>query len=807
MSAQEAAWVLLQFHMSETSTDVIFVNTVWPEERIRGKKTKDEMDREHLEVTSTDIWRKSAIDKYEERPPELEDLTLAEFMTEYSSKGKLTKRTKRAILRCRDYINDVVNYKREHVMLYVPFRRENEFLDRNKFETIFDENKERLMEVKEKFNSGVTSAELLEYVKNINESMGIEDDERAVAAVEGEERGATRAKVVVENDDTDIVPENVVASALVASNCPAVKKREDCMPLEDFYARMRMTNHRQRMIIEEVIHRLTTEDSEPLRIFFTGPAGCGKTFTLHLIMDVYNRYCKSKKIAYGDAEISGVTAYVACATTGKAAVALNGATVHSALKMVDRRLRQIRADRMREPFGAFDVILCGDMRQLPPVRASEVYKRPKSNGAVFSTEVMAWHTLEYFPLTQVVRQSDVVFSNLLTKIGDGAVLEDFEVELLESRFVDAEEAGSRSKAVRLYYSNADVDAYNDKIAKRSQDKVDHPARDFITGYRSQDEKYAAARALETSGRVETGNLPATIALCAEKPYMLLKNIDITDGLVNGIAGKLKLIEYDAKGEPCRVWLRCPPGVGILAKAKLAQRGYRRNMNAWIPIDLMSMQFQLKGKLLKHMSVKRTQFPLVPASAMTIHKSQGGTFDAVVYEYAANHPQKLVYVALSRATSLEGLYLTNKDGCHKFTHRGPNPDRALKAEFERFQQHPLETAFSRCERLVEKSAVTIATLNVRSLLLHNCEITSDAMLMSAHALVFTETGVDKDTPETIKGFTLVGAAKRPDQTRNAGVAIYVRDPLRAKVVTPAVPMQRGEALCVEVAALDLVVSGV
>ncbi|KAK8759627.1 hypothetical protein V5799_002740 [Amblyomma americanum] len=623
MSAQEAAWVLLQFHMSETSTDE--TNTVWPEERIRSKKTKDEMDREHLEATSTDIWRKSAIDKYEERPPELEDLTLAEFMTEYSSKGKLTKRTKRVILRCRDYdINDVVNYKREHVMLYVPFRRENEFLDRNKFETIFDENKERLMEVKEKFNSGVTSAELLEYVKNITESMGIEDDERAVAAAEGEERGATRAKVVVENDDTDIVPENAVASALVASNCPAVKKREDCMPLEDFYARMRMTNHRQRMIIEEVIHRLTTEHSEPLRIFFTGLAGCGNTFTLHLIMDVYNRYCKSKKIAYGDAEISGVNAYVACATTGKAAVALNGVTVHSAFKMVmsntredkglsaadlntfrtlfkgvrcviidegsmlssdllrqvDRRLRQIRADRMREPFGAFDVIL-----------------------------------------------------------------------------------------------------------------------------------------------------------------------------VNGMVGKLKLIEYEAQGEPCRVWLRCPPGVGILAKEKLAQRGYRRNMNAWIPIDLMSMQFQLKGKLLKHMSVKRTQFPLVPASAMTIHKSQGGTFDAVVYEYAANHPQKLVYVALSRAMSLEGLYLINKDGCHKFTHRGPNPDRALKAEFERLQQHPLETAFSRCERLVEKSAVTIATLNVRSLLLHNCEITSDAMLMSAHALVFTETGADKDTPETIKGFTL------------------------------------------------------
>nr|XP_054930532.1 uncharacterized protein LOC129386496 [Dermacentor andersoni] len=477
------------------------------------------------------------------------------------------------------------------------------------------------------------------------------------------------------------------------------------------------------------------------------------------------------------------------------------------LRHVDRRLRQIRCDRMDEPFGGFDIILCGDLRQLPPVRAAEVFKRPKASASVFITEVIPWHHLEYFPLTQVVRQSDAVFSNLLTKIGDGAPLEDLEVELLETRFVDLDGAAQCPDAVRLYYSNNEVDSYNEKVANLSRNKVEHPARDVVLGHRSQEEKELANRGMETFSRAETGNLPALVVLCMDKPYMLLRNIDITDGLVNGMVGTLKLIEYDAQSEPCRVWLRCPAGVGVMAKPKLAQRRFGRHINGCVPIDLVSMQFQLKGKLLKHMSEKRTQFPLIPASAMTIHKSEGGTFDAVVYEYASNHPQKLVYVALSRATCLEGLYLTNKEGCHKFTHRGPNVDNILKAEFDRLQKHTSETAFNRCEQLVANNTATVATLNVRSLSSHSESICMDSLLMSAHVLVFTETGDCTRNPVIIHGFHRVGSAHRVNQTRNAGVAIYVRKPLQGTIVTPPVPTEPGEALCIQIPALELVVAGV
>ncbi|GFU93139.1 uvrD_C_2 domain-containing protein [Trichonephila clavipes] len=63
---------------------------------------------------------------------------------------------------------------------------------------------------------------------------------------------------------------------------------------------------------------------------------------------------------------------------------------------------------------------------------------------------------------------------------------------------------------------------------------------------------------------------------------------------------------------------------------------------------------------KTIIAKRKHFPLVSALAMTIHKSQGGTYDAIVYEYDRKHPRELVYVALSRVTKIEGLFMVTKE---------------------------------------------------------------------------------------------------------------------------------------------------
>lgn len=87
---------------------------------------------------------------------------------------------------------------------------------------------------------------------------------------------------------------------------------------------MRMANDKQKEILLHVISHLPSSNSSPLQIFFTGPAGCGKTFVIKLIMKIYNRFT----------DIDGYcNAYITCASTGKAAVAIDERTVHTALKI------------------------------------------------------------------------------------------------------------------------------------------------------------------------------------------------------------------------------------------------------------------------------------------------------------------------------------------------------------------------------------------------------------------------------------------------------------------------------------------
>ncbi|KAH6932500.1 hypothetical protein HPB50_006445 [Hyalomma asiaticum] len=94
---------------------------------------------------------------------------------------------------------------------------------------------------------------------------------------------------------------------------------------------MRMTNAEQYELLREIIHRQTTAfgATRPLHVSLTGPAGCGKTFVLRLVMDVYNRYN----------DVGLHNAFVICASTGKAAVAEGGTTMHSAFKLLHSNAR------------------------------------------------------------------------------------------------------------------------------------------------------------------------------------------------------------------------------------------------------------------------------------------------------------------------------------------------------------------------------------------------------------------------------------------------------------------------------------
>ncbi|KAH8018404.1 hypothetical protein HPB51_005817 [Rhipicephalus microplus] len=193
--------------------------------------------------------------------------------------------------------------------------------------------------------------------------------------------------------------------------------------------------------------------------------------------------------------------------------------------------------------------------------------------------------------------------------------------------------------------------------------------------------------------------------------------------------------------------------------------------------------------------------------MMIHKSQGGNFEIVVYDYTKAHPQKLVYVALSRVTTLQGLYLTNF--LPPFYHHPSNPDNALVSEYERLNKHGLGAAYARCRALMTNPATvyTVALLNVRSLICHIADVHGDRLLTTADVLLFTEVGVaTRSQAVTIPQFGMVAYASRVDATRSSGVCIYVRNEIAASELRN-VAVRKGEACAVQLDESGVIIEAV
>ena len=112
---------------------------------------------------------------------------------------------------------------------------------------------------------------------------------------------------------------------------------------------------------------------------------------------------------------------------------------------------------------------------------------------------------------------------------------------------------------------------------------------------------------------------------------------------------------------------------------------------WTPIRQQSVRIGLgRGKLIK---CHRIQFPITSACAITIHKSQGGTFEQIVLQHDKRQDQRLVYVGMSRVTSVDGLYMTNAKGDFTFYHGSGSVApgvREVRDEYLRQKRHELPT---------------------------------------------------------------------------------------------------------------------
>lgn len=429
-------------------------------------------------------------------------------------------------------------------------------------------------------------------------------------------------------------------------------------------------------------------------VFITGGGGTGKSFLLNCIVNAMRKICATQKIPLQLA----VTAM-----TGAAAANLNdnftnknckACTIHSWMgvgvfsnspiaeaKIVQKRPEVLErwkqtntliideismmspelfekidalAKILREstrPFGAMQLILCGDFFQLPPIiKDSEVSMAYKKKSYCFETE--SWSDSipdeNVVVLRTIYRQNDEAFRKILGEIREG-VVSDESIKILMSRLntqtnnTDEEKQGLTSTFITPRKNT--VLEQNEKILHSIQAEP----RKFVWEI-SKHPKTIDSRITEPAINRLKKHIPVAevITLKVGCPVMLLCNIRVDSGLVNGAQG---VITGFTGGLP-------------VVKFANGKKVVISRFAWWEDCSGRTKKFNANRddkKENRPPSVCISQIPLTVAAALTIHKVQGLGIDNVRLNLSAEiFAPGQAYVALSRCTSLEGLCLTEFD---------------------------------------------------------------------------------------------------------------------------------------------------
>jgi len=327
------------------------------------------------------------------------------------------------------------------------------------------------------------------------------------------------------------------------------------------------------------------------------------------------------------------------------------------LDAMDYRLRRARSN-MDKPFGGIQLLLIGDLFQLPPIVKPDewqVLRSYYSSMHFFNSRALKKQGYVYVELEKVFRQEDEKFIEVLNKLRNNACDKE-DIEFLNQFY----KKDIPENTITLTTHNRDAD----RINQESLDALDGEEFTFKAEVKGEFPEHLYP-------------LPEELVLKEGAQIMFVKNDNRNQDFYNGKLARVIELGSD--------------------HIRVKMSGEERELNLE-PMDWNNIKYEVdENKELKENTTGTfSQYPIKLAWAITVHKSQGLTFDRAVIDVGKAFAPGQVYVALSRLRSLDGLILNTKINSGGIStdvrvqeFRKNRPDKPLDEELQSGQLDYLE----------------------------------------------------------------------------------------------------------------------
>lgn len=431
------------------------------------------------------------------------------------------------------------------------------------------------------------------------------------------------------------------------------------------------------------------------------------------------------------------------------------------LDAIDIILRQFRKN-LHQPFGGVQVLLIGDLFQLPPVVPDDqwqILRHHYESPFFFHSHVIRQDPPVFIELKKIYRQSDQHFIDILNRIRNNE-MEANDFKVLNDLYNPALQSNDADRYITLTTHNHKADAINQSALQQLKD-----------------EEYSFPASIE--GEFPDRSFPTEQSLCLKKGAQVMFVKNETGELKRYFNGKLAVVSSITETK---------------IVVELAESGLRMELEKETWRNIRYNYNNEKGDIEEEELGTFTQFPVRLAWAITIHKSQGLTFEKAIIDVGHAFAPGQVYVALSRCTRLGGVVL------HSLVHPGAIRTDPQVIQFSALEANEEQLAISfqseqniqginmlhrcfDCNKLIEAGQFHHKATRPRK---HAEKVNSldlaNTILTEAGALQEVARRFGKQLSELITGFRQTGDLS-PLNTRVCSASAYFIQVIEEKILIP------------------------